>query len=46
MIGCLRTRIRKQPISTLYFEFENVLKFYNLEAKSKSHINNWSNNSN
>ena len=22
MIGCLRTRVRKQPIVTLYFEFE------------------------
>ena len=32
MIGCLRTRIRKQPIIALYFEFEIVLKFYNLEA--------------
>ena len=30
MIGCLRTRIRKQPIIALYFEFENELKFYNL----------------
>ena len=32
MIGCLRTRVRKQPINALYFEFETVLKFYNLEA--------------
>ena len=32
MIGCLRTRVRKQPIFALYFEFETVLKFYNLEA--------------
>ena len=32
MIGCLRTR--KQPIIALYFEFENELKFYNLEARS------------
>ena len=32
MIGCLRTRVRKQPIITLYFESENVLKFYNLET--------------
>ena len=32
MIGCLRTRVRKQPIIALYFEFETVLKFYNLEA--------------
>ena len=30
--GCLGTRVRKQPIIALYFEFENVLKFYNLEA--------------
>ena len=28
MIGCLRTRVRKQPINALYFEFENELKFY------------------
>ena len=27
MIGCL------QPIIALYFEFEAVLKFYNLEAR-------------
>ena len=32
MIGCLRTRVRKQPIISLYFEFDTVLKFYNLEA--------------
>ena len=32
MIGCLRTRVRKQPINALYFESENELKFYNLEA--------------
>ena len=32
MIGCLRTRVRKQPIIALYFEFENRLKFYYLEA--------------
>ena len=31
MIGCLRTHV-KQPIIALYFEFENELKFYNLEA--------------
>ena len=30
MIGCLWTRIHKQPIIALYFEFETVLKFYNL----------------
>ena len=32
MIGCLRTRVRKQPIIALYFEFENELKFYYLGA--------------
>ena len=25
MIGCLRTRVRKQPIITLYFEFSGSL---------------------
>ena len=30
MIGCLR--VRKQPIIALDFEFETVLKFYNLGA--------------
>ena len=25
-----RTRVRKQPIIALYFEFETVLKFHNL----------------
>ena len=33
MIGCLRTRVRKQPIIALYFESENELKLYNLEAR-------------
>ena len=33
MIGCLRTRVRKEPIIALYFEFEIVLKFYNLKAR-------------
>ena len=33
MIGCLWTRVRKQPIIALYFESETVLKFYNLEAE-------------
>ena len=33
MIGCLRTRVRNQPIIALYFESENVLKLYNLEAR-------------
>ena len=32
MIGCLRTRVRKQPIIVLYVESETVLKFYILEA--------------
>ena len=34
MIGCWRTRVREQPIIAIYFESENELKFYNLEAKS------------
>ena len=34
MICWLRTRVRKQPIIALDFEFETVLKFYNLEARS------------
>ena len=43
MIGCLRTRVRKQPIIALrvrkqpiiafYFESKNELEFYNLEAR-------------
>ena len=33
MIGCLRTRVHKQPIIVLYLEFENELKFYNFEAR-------------
>ena len=32
MIGCLRTRVRKQPIIALYFVSENEHMFYNLEA--------------
>ena len=32
MIGCLRTRFCKQPIIAIYFESENEIKFYNLEA--------------
>ena len=36
MIGCLRTRVRKQPIIALYFDSELVLKFYNLEARVHS----------
>ena len=40
MIGCLRTRVRKQPIIALYFEVENELKFYNLEASLLGLSNN------
>ena len=32
-IGCLRTRVRKQPIIELYFESETGLKIYNLDAR-------------
>ena len=28
MIGCLRTRVHKQPIIALYFETDNELKDY------------------
>ena len=35
MIGCLRTRVRKQPIIGLYFESETVLKFHNLRVSTK-----------
>ena len=38
MIDCLRTCVRKEPIIALYFEFETVLKFYNLEASTKTPI--------
>ena len=38
MIGCLWTRVRKQPIIALYFEFETVFKFYNLEARSHTFL--------
>ena len=34
MIGCLWTPVCKHPIIALYFESENELKFYNLEAWS------------
>ena len=34
--GCLWTRVRKQPIIVLYFEFETVLMFYNLEARAST----------
>ena len=40
MIGCLRTRVRKQPIIALYFEFGIVLKFYNLEARVNPLLHN------
>ena len=33
MIGCLWTRVHKQPIIALYFEFEIVHKLYILEAR-------------
>ena len=39
MIGCLRTRVRKQPIIELYFESETVLKFFNPEAWSIYYFN-------
>ena len=32
----VKTRVRKQPIIALYFEFETILKFYNLEARTCS----------
>ena len=34
MVGYMRTRVSKHPIIARYFEFENELKFYNLEAWS------------
>ena len=34
MIGCLQTCVHKQPIIVFYFEFETVLKFYNLGSWS------------
>ena len=34
------TCVRKQPIIVLYFESENELKFYNLEARSFAARNN------
>ena len=33
MIGWLQTCVRKQPIIALYFEFENELKFLNLQVR-------------
>ena len=38
MIGCLRTRVCKQPIIALYFESETELKFYNLEARYNTYL--------
>ena len=35
MIGCLLTRVCKQPIIVLYFGSENELRFYNLEARNR-----------
>ena len=40
MIGCLQTRVRKQPIIALYFEFETVIKFYNLRARADIRVEN------
>ena len=37
MIGCLRTHVRKQLIIAHCFEFETVVKFYNLKA-SFAHV--------
>ena len=34
MIGCLLTRVCKQPIIALYFESETEFKLYNLKAWS------------
>ena len=31
----------KQPIIALYFEFENELKFYYLEARCSAHWTKW-----
>ena len=38
MIGCLGTRVHKQPIIALYFESENELKIYNLEARLSCNV--------
>ena len=40
MIGCLQTRVRKQPIIALYFESETVLKFYSLEVSHEEESQN------
>ena len=39
MIGCLWTRVRKQPTIALYFESVTVLKLYNLEARLSENLN-------
>ena len=41
MIGCLWTCVRKQPIIALYFESENVLKFYNFETRRQNLPPGW-----
>ena len=38
MIGCVQTRVHKQPIIALYFESETVLNVYNLEARSMNRM--------
>ena len=44
MVGCLRTRVRKQPIIALYFEFErvrkqpNIVLYFELERVRKQTI--------
>ena len=35
MIGCLQTRVPKQPIIALYFESETVLNLFNLGARPR-----------
>ena len=37
MIGCLRTRVRKQPIIALYFEFETIYNLENFNYQSKAY---------
>ena len=37
LVACLRTCVSKQPIIALYFEFENELKFYNLDARHQDY---------
>ena len=40
MIGCLLTRVRKQPTIALYLEFETVLKFYDLGGIYTTRVSN------